>query len=714
MITPALIGLAIGLGSVQVGGALITSFESQADLAKVVQSNVTVSLTTGVGVTDGRSAAKIRFARGPWPNITFRVGKGFASGDWRQYGAVDFDVTNLDDSPVYLATRIDDDPSADGRHHCRTGWAYLPMPPHKTITVEATFDRAPGMRLGPTCVVGAVPSTQDGPVGEPLDWSHIVAFEIWLPGPDHDATLVIDNVRLVPKPDLRGIVDRYGQYTREDWPGKVHTDADFGAQLRDEEAWLKAHPPLPDRDEYGGWAGGPTLRATGYFRTAYVAGGKEIAPPAVAGSDGGRWWLVTPSGHLFFSDGIDGVGWPGEGTQVTGRDAMFAWMPGKDDPLVKFAQIRADRWVNFRDMNLRRKLGADWQAKEAGLGATRLLAWGFNTLGDWSGPEVRRLHRLPYTVPIHYWWMQGWDRVPLIPTSVRDMPDMFDPVFARVVEAGIADVVKQWAGDPWCLGYFVDNELPWAAEGDTPAAHYDLPRSVLKLAGTFAAKRVFTDRLRAKYADIARLNEAWGTKIASWGEFEAKPVMLGEKMTEACQADLSDLLSLFARRHFEFTSSIIRKLAPHQLILGSRFSSYPPEAVAEAAKFCDVVSFNRYGHFLPHDVWAFTSKIGKPCLIGEFQMGALDRGMWNVGCAWAMNQADRGRHYQAYVRSVWALPAFVGCHWFQYHDEPLTGRWDGENYNNGFVSIVDEPYWELVDAAREIHAETYTALTRAR
>jgi hypothetical protein len=41
------------------------------------------------------------------------------------------------------------------------------------------------------------------------------------------------------------------------------------------------------------------------------------------------------------------------------------------------------------------------------------------------------------------------------------------------------------------------------------------------------------------------------------------------------------------------------------------------------------------------------------------------------------------------IRNPW----FVGAHWFQYVDSPLTGRsYDGENYNVGFVSVADIPY----------------------
>jgi hypothetical protein len=43
----------------------------------------------------------------------------------------------------------------------------------------------------------------------------------------------------------------------------------------------------------------------------------------------------------------------------------------------------------------------------------------------------------------------------------------------------------------------------------------------------------------------------------------------------------------------------------------------------------------------------------------------------------------------------------AGAHWFQYIDEPLTGRTlDGENAHIGFVTVADLPYVELVAAAR--------------
>jgi agarase len=54
------------------------------------------------------------------------------------------------------------------------------------------------------------------------------------------------------------------------------------------------------------------------------------------------------------------------------------------------------------------------------------------------------------------------------------------------------------------------------------------------------------------------------------------------------------------------------------------------------------------------------------------------------------------------------VPAFVGCHWFQYVDEPLTGRTlDGENYNIGLVTVTDTVFPELTAAARKVHKDLY-------
>jgi hypothetical protein len=87
-------------------------------------------------------------------------------------------------------------------------------------------------------------------------------------------------------------------------------------------------------------------------------------------------------------------------------------------------------------------------------------------------------------------------------------------------------------------------------------------------------------------------------------------------------------------------------------------------------------------------------------IIGEFHFGVPGRGL-APGLAQTANQEERGVAYRYYVENAAANSAIIGTHWFQWVDQPSTGRNDGENYNIGFVDVTDQPYNELVNAAKE-------------
>jgi len=114
------------------------------------------------------------------------------------------------------------------------------------------------------------------------------------------------------------------------------------------------------------------------------------------------------------------------------------------------------------------------------------------------------------------------------------------------------------------------------------------------------------------------------------------------------------------------------------------------------------VSFNVYREELSGEEWRRFHALGKPAMIGEFQFGSTDTGLFWPGLFDVAAEDQRGPAYATYLRSALANPDIVGCHWFQYVDEPLTGRLlDGENGNMGFVAVTDRPYGSLVSAARE-------------
>jgi hypothetical protein len=49
----------------------------------------------------------------------------------------------------------------------------------------------------------------------------------------------------------------------------------------------------------------------------------------------------------------------------------------------------------------------------------------------------------------------------------------------------------------------------------------------------------------------------------------------------------------------------------------------------------------------------------------------------------------------------------IGAHWFQFSDQPVLGRADGEDLNTGFLDYCDIPYPEMVAISRKIGKNMY-------
>jgi hypothetical protein len=483
-------------------------------------------------------------------------------------------------------------------------------------------------------------------------------------------------------------IDTFGQYKHADWPGKTRSLDDLLRRREQEAEELRAQPGPDDRDRYGGLASGPQLEATGFFRTEKYQG---------------KWWLVDPEGRLFFSHGIDCVLHDSDVTPIDERDGWFEDFPGGQPDFRPFLCTsyalkghyagRSPQCFCFRDANLLRKYGAGWRQTYPDLVHRRLRSWGLNTLGMWCDDATRLRRRTPYTDDI-------------VPQGVRPIegsagdwgtfPDVFDASFERGVRAAMARRQTTSAGDSWCVGYFSDNELSW---GDDTA----LPLATLRAPAGQAAKQAFVADLRATYGDVAALNQVWGTAHGSWDALlQARQA---PDQTRA-RADLLAFGTKLAEQYFRTMRQAITEAAPQQLYLGCRFSRVNPSAAGAAAKYCDVVSYNLYRSGLAD--FRCPGNADVPLLVGEFHFGALDRGLFHPGFVATPNQEARARAYGNYVETALRHPQFVGTHWFQYQDEPATGRvYDEENFQIGFVDVADTPYPEMVGAARATAGAMY-------
>lgn len=642
----------------------------------VVSNNTTIER-----IPLGKGHARLaHFEKVDWPNVFFQAPDGV--WDWSAYTGVAVSLYNPGGESVTACMRVDN-AGADGMQHCNN--ADVGVPPKGRAVLSLRFNSEGDERLWG---MRGVPGRGPRGTGPKLDPGKITAFQVFLNRPAAPCDLVFEKAWLFGKGDTpveMPFIDRFGQYKHARWPGKLKSERQLSKRRAAEARLLKAHPEVPGRDRFGGWTEGPQREATGWFRTEKIDG---------------KWWLITPEGHLFFSLGVDCVN-TGELTFVTGRDGWFEDLPDRTQSpfaglygLVEGAHSGADAiggkgWAfNFYKANLMRKYGESWSGDWRNVSYARLRSWGFNTIANWSQGDILEHATLPYVVSISI-----GDVRPIEGSKGywSKMKDVFAPEFEARADAAFQWVAASHAKNPLCIGYFSDNELAW--EG--------FQRGILESPVEQPCRQALIADLQAKYGALQALNTAWDTAAESWDALRTPGAP-----NAAAKTDLDAFLYRFSRRYFDVVSAACHKYAPHQLYLGCRFAGPPARETERAcADVVDVMSYNLYYSSIPADQWTGDGDLGKPIIIGEFHFGALDRGMFHTGLRAAANQKERALCYARYVRSVASHPAFVGCHWFQYVDEPNTGRWfDGENYNIGFTDITDTPYREMVKAAKEVHA----------
>lgn len=389
--------------------------------------------------------------------------------------------------------------------------------------------------------------------------------------------------------------------------------------------------------------GGMTSRkekATGFFHTAKIDG---------------RWWLVDPEGGLFVHRGIAGV------KKLSSKAADDAWK-------TKFGT------------------DAEWSAKTTAL----LRAHGFNGLGAFAETEPFRATSEPlvYTRIWNFMQSYGKKRGGTYQKSGHmgypgDCIFVFDPEFETFCE----EHAKQLAADkddPYLLGHFSDNELPFRSEA---------LKNYLALPATDHGHQAALKWLRERHGADA----------------SAKDIV---------EADLPAFHEFMVERYFRIVSAAIKRNDPNHLYLGSRLYGSDvrfPEVFRAAGKHVDVVSMNYYNSWTPSperlNMWA--SESGKPVLITEWYAKGADSGLGNTtGAGWLVKtQRDRGLFYENFTLGLMQSKVCVGWHWFRYQDnDPTAKKADPSNLdaNKGIVNYLYEPYSPLLDSMKRINERAYS------
>jgi uncharacterized protein (TIGR03437 family) len=482
-------------------------------------------------------------------------------------------------------------------------------------------------------------------------------------------------------------IDTYGQTIYGGpWPGKVGSDSDLQAAIGEEQTWFANNAPLGGMDTYGGSTlAGWTDQATGYYHTA---------------THNNRWWLISPLGHPLFYIGLDTTSGNGY-TPITGRESMFVLPPQSVDFSAAFAQnvwgdAQNTTYFSYSVANLIRKYGSNWRTLRKATVSQRLASWGFGGAGKWT--------------PVS----QGLPVNPVLTHSAvtnaiaNGHPDVWDPNTLKQLTATITSQIGADATNPNILGWSVGNEK------DEIIALSEV-QAILSLSASSPAKKALVDHAYSVLysGDLGMLASAWGIAASTIADVYASKPKLP-------MGDQDELRLFYENSYYATLYQTVKTIDPHHLYLGSWTQPrlHPADWPIMAAN-CDIVGFDFYSPtFLDAGVQTLIASIRKPVLVGEYSFPSDYDGMRGFGVGGyqgeiTMSDSQSGDMYTQWLQAAGANPNVVGVEWFQYADEPVSGRGNnngdtnissslvlGENVAFGLVDGADRPKYDLVNKVR--------------
>ena len=372
----------------------------------------------------------------------------------------------------------------------------------------------------------------------------------------------------------------------------------------------------------------------------------------------GRWWFVDPDGYLFLSHGVDCVnpGGGGNTRDLNKREGMF-----KELPPEQFKQSNRGRAsASFGAWNLYRRFGENFREKANEMVIKRMGKWGLNTIANWSNVEVYGLNKKAHTLQLRGLAMDG---------NLMGLADVYAPKFAAKMDSSMKTYLPMNRNNPWVIGYFVGNEPSWLGQ-------------------------------EARLCDLILEGEDRPIKT------ELQKFLKSGNTPEHKKEFIYRTFNIF----LQTVKTAMKRHDPNHLNLGIRFGNLN-ELDESLMEIChnafDILSFNCYDLKPDKEMMDRGLRLtDMPMIIGEYHFGTVDRGM--AQSLWQVNsQQERGVAYRYYTEQAYAHPGMIGTAYFQWCDQDLIGRGDGENYNCGLIDVTDRPYKYQVEAIKETAKRLY-------
>jgi hypothetical protein len=421
-------------------------------------------------------------------------------------------------------------------------------------------------------------------------------------------------------------------------------------------------------DEYGGWTGIQGEK-TGFFHLEEIDG---------------RHWFITPDGNVFFPVALSHL-YSGESDvaceNVYGGDKE-AWMKGA------FAKARA--------MGFNCALGSATSPER-------------NLNGFVEIPKVEALFRqnnFPFAVGVillkHPWeFVEG-----------EDLPDIFDPAYAEMIEARAKAACPPVKDDPLVMGYYY---------GFGAFNHSDYwVNQYLALPPGSHGRNAIVDVLIDRYDnDAEEFNRVYGTSLKQIGDLKQSEVLAFEKAFERRNykkvrqnldprqvEDFEAILAHMAVTLYKIGYDAIRRWDSNHLIFGSFVKEFAlsDETSKAMAPYVDMVAPQHINKDI--SVHKLAEAAGLPILISDDYFGWHYPGDVGSKHAGLESHDARAEVYKANLMRHYKDPQVLGVSYCACMFDQ-GGATLKKNNQNGLHDIHGKPRVKLIQAITEMNQAVY-------
>jgi len=417
-------------------------------------------------------------------------------------------------------------------------------------------------------------------------------------------------------------------------------------------------------------------------------------------NDGTRWWFADPEGRANWA-----IATMGEIPSARGNGS------------VELAEWFTREYQGDRKEYARMQYGL-------------LESWGFNSLAGWTAGEFAEITEERYREGKDYLPMFRVLNFSIMGTNkeyyakdnrgrmkgVHDhsFPDPFNPDWRRDARQKAGELVREFKGDPWFAGWFMDNEVDYS--------------SLFRFVWGDYSSVEFIGYLEKKYGQIETLNEAW---TSSFGEYHYASFrdILNDKpepveWDDPLYGDFVSFERIMMKEYINYTYDMVKELDPDHLLISNRLNLDPMGCLHRTIDLWDrydVICVNIY----PDNLFMGFSrgeleildwvheKTGRPIIIGEWSVPAMDSELYRFGedpygrpldWSWPQvvrNQEERGEVYRTCMYQLTGKPYTIGAAWFKVLDVNSPTR----RANRGLINSHHEPYTDLIEVVKSTNED---------